>query len=156
VFYSQVDIFIQTPKASRNCSSTRVWARASAVAMKIVSSPDTVPATSPSRLVDGGGHAAGRTDRGLDHGDRRAGGAHLAHELRDGAKLVLGSRRQLRGVGQHVPVAVLEHAELAQVAADRGLRDRMALALQQAHEFLLAAHRGARSRRTMAVRRASR
>jgi hypothetical protein len=35
---------------------------------------------------------------------------------------------------------VLEHAQLAQVAADRRLRDRVALALQQAHELLLAAH----------------
>src|SRR3982751_4602314 len=63
-------------------------------------------ALAPAALVDRRRDTAGRADRGLDHGDRRTGRAHLAHELRDRGEIVLRTRRDLRVVGQHVAVAV--------------------------------------------------
>jgi hypothetical protein len=56
-----------------------------------------------------------------------------------GAEIV---ERALRRIGRQVAPAGLQHAEVAQVAADRRLRDRMTLAAQQVDEFALLAHGG--------------
>ena len=61
-----------------------------------------------------------------------------AHELRQRAEIAVGARDLIGR--QHITAARLQHAHVAQVAAHRGLRDRVAGFLQQAHELALPAH----------------
>ena len=97
--------------------------------MKIVSSPAMVPMTSGQRALS----SALATLWAVQHGQRGSRGAVTLDERADG--LEVARREHVLDNRQQVTVAALDHAELAQVAADAGLGRVVALAVEQGDQL---------------------
>ena len=91
----------------------------------------------PARAIHGHGDALRGADRRLDDGKRGSGGVNLAHEAGEGVETAVDLCLDLRQ--QHVSIAGLDHAELAQVAADARLRGLVTQLVQEPHQVRLTA-----------------
>src|SRR6185312_5550980 len=79
-----------------------------------------------------------RADRRAQDGQARSGGPYPADELRERAEVTV---RPGDLIGRHdIATACLEYTEPAQIAAHRGLRHIVSVALEQAHELALPLH----------------
>ena len=126
-------------KSARRRAISSSWARALAVAMKMVSSPEMVPATSGHSALSIATAtlcAAPMVVRStVSEGPARR---SAAHELRQRAEIPVGAAHLIRR--QHVAAPRFEDTQIAQVAADGGLGRLQAGLLQQAYQVLLPPH----------------
>ena len=136
----------RTPMVRRRRSANAEAADGVRKATKMVSSPPMVPRTpSIERGVDGAGHRLRAGGRRADD-DEVAGGVGagdvfsdglLQPRLHDVARREGDDRAAGEGVARDVAVRRLGHAELAQVARERRLRDLEAALLQQRQQLVL-------------------
>src|SRR6185312_7703485 len=92
----------------------------------------------PGGTVDRDRDTLRGADGGPKHGKRRAGTLDPSDELREAAEITLGASDLIRR--QYVASTRLEHAQIAQIPADGGLRHLVPLALEHVHQVFLLAH----------------